>query len=71
MEEFAIRLNNVSDSYCDFVAAVLTYVNNKPERLVVVSNYMDQNPSAETSDILAFISSQPDFYEDSAVHSPA
>lgn len=67
MEDFAIRLENVKDSYYDFVVAVLTYVNNKTERLEYVCNYMDENPRALTADILRFISDQKDFYEDAAV----
>lgn len=66
MEEFAIRINNVADSYYGFVVAVLTYVKNKESRLEVVENYMNNNPSALSSDILEFISSQDDFYEDAA-----
>lgn len=66
METFAIKLNNVADSYYGFVVAVLTYVNNKKSRLELVENYMNNNPSALSSDILEFISSQDDFYEDAA-----
>lgn len=66
METFAIRLNNVVDSYYGFVVAVLTYVKNKESRLEVVENYMNNNPSALSSDILEFISEQEDFYEDAA-----
>ena len=64
MEAFAVRLNNVADSYYGFVAAVLTYVNNKESRFAVVEEYMDNNPLASTSDILEFISGQDDFYDD-------
>lgn len=70
MEAFAVRLNNVADSYYGFVAAVLTYVNNKESRLAVVEGYMDNNPLASTSDILEFISGQDDFYDD-AVYADA
>ncbi len=66
MEKFAIRLNNVKKSYYSFVVAVLTYVNNKPSRLPIVEKFMDEHPDASTSDILEFISEQPDFYEDAA-----
>lgn len=66
MEAFVINLNSVADSYYDFVAAVLTYVNNKDSRLETVESYMDNNPSALTSDILEFISGQDDFCEDAA-----
>lgn len=71
MEQFTIRLNNVEDSYYGFIAAVLTYVKNKPSRLEVVSEFLDRNPEALSSDILEFISDQDDFYEDAAcAHSP-
>lgn len=65
-EAFAIKLSNVTDSYYGFVVAVLTYVKNKAARLEAVENFMDNNPSALSSDILEFISSQDDFYEDAA-----
>ena len=66
MEAFAIKLNNVADSYYGFVVAVLTYVKNKESRLEEVENFMNDNPSALTSDILEFISNQDDFYDDTA-----
>ena len=66
MEEFTNRLNNVSDAYYGFVVAVLTYVKKKQSRYEVVEEFMNNNPSASTSDILEFISSQDDFYEDAA-----
>lgn len=67
MEQFTIRLNNVADSYYGFIAAVLTYVKNKPSRLAIVSKYMDDNPEALSADILEFISDQDDFFEDAAL----
>lgn len=66
MEAFAIKLNNVADSYYGFVVAVLTYVKNKESRLEVVEDFINNNPSALSSDILEFISEQDDFYEDAA-----
>lgn len=65
-KNFTIRLNNVADSYYGFVVAVLTYVKNKESRREVVEKFMDNNPSALTSDILEFISKQDDFYDDAA-----
>ena len=67
MEEFTIRLNNVSDSYDSFVDGVLNYVEKKQSRLIAVETFMDEHPEATTSDILWFISNQRDFYEDMAV----
>ena len=56
MEEFAIKLNNVTDSYYGFIIAVLTYVKKKDSRLKAVDSFMNNNPSALSSDILEFIS---------------
>ncbi len=65
-EEFALRLDNIEDSYYSFVVAVLTYVKKKTSRFEAVKKYMDDNPNALTSDILGFISEQEDFFEDAA-----
>ena len=64
MEDFAIRLNKVVDSYYGFIAAVLTYVKNKESRLGAVEEFMNNHPSALSSDILEFISEQDNFYDD-------
>lgn len=66
MEAFAIKLNNVTDSYYGFIVAVLTYVKNKESRLQAVDNFINNNPTALSTDILEFISAQDDFYEDAA-----
>lgn len=66
MDEMAMRLNKIEDSYYGFIAAVLTYVKKSENRMFVVENYMNQNPDAKSSDILSFISDQPDFYKDAA-----
>lgn len=66
MDNITVRLNSVADSYYDFVVAVLTYINNKKSRLATVESFLEDNPSALSSDILEFISEQDDFYEDAA-----
>ena len=66
MEQFTIKLNNVADSYYGFVVAVSTYVKKKETRLLTVEKYMLEHPTALSADILEFISSQDDFYEDAA-----
>lgn len=64
MEDFTVMLNNIEDSYYGFVAAVLIYVKKKQTRFDKVKEYIENNPTALSSDILAFISDQDDFYED-------
>jgi len=66
MDHFTTQLNNVVDSYHGFVVAVLTYVKNNKSRLKVVEDFINNNPSAQSSDILEFISKQDDFYNDAA-----
>ena len=66
MENFVIRLNNIEDSYYDFIVAVLVYVKKNKKRFEIVSRFMDDNPAARADDILEFISAQDDFYEDAA-----
>jgi len=66
MEELTMLLNNVSDSYFDFVDSILDYAGRKKERLQVVLEFVKSNPSAKTSDIIEFVSNQADFFEDSA-----
>lgn len=64
MDELINRLNEVSDSYFGFVAGISTYAKKKPERMKNIMNYMNDNPQALSSDIIRFVSLQPDFHED-------
>ena len=64
MEDLYYTLNNLPDSYFEFVDSVMSYVKKKPERLAAVQDYIKSNLSASTSDILHFIMKQPDFFED-------
>lgn len=67
MEDLAVRLNNIEDSYYGFVVAVLTYVKKKQSRFDRINDFLNHNPTALTSEILTFISEQEDFYEDAAL----
>ncbi len=70
IQKLTIRLNNVPDSYYGFICAVRTYVRKKQSRFDIVSKYMDEHPSALTSDILEFIANQDDFFEDAVYDNP-
>ncbi len=67
MEELIARLNHVEDSYFDFVSAVAHYAQKKPDRLNKILLFMNDNPYAKSSDIIEFISSQDDFFEDASI----
>ena len=66
MNELKELLVNINDSYPDFVDAVVHYAKKKESRLEVVLNYLKNNTGADSSDVLLFISNQPDFMEDAA-----
>lgn len=69
MEELYNMLNAIQDTYFEFVDTVLTYVKKKPERLAAVSDYLKRNNNLTSSDILHFISTKPDFFEDDVMNS--
>lgn len=66
MGELSALLNEIEDSYFDFVSAILHYAEKKPERQEVLLNFLHANPSAMSSDVVRFVSDQPDFHEDAA-----
>ena len=66
MNELAALLNNIEDSYFDFVSAILHYAEKKPARLEAVLGYIKENPDIKSSDVVKFVSDQPDFFEDAA-----
>ena len=66
MEELTKLLNNVQGSYYDFIVAMLHYAKKKKSRLIVLTDFIKKNKDLTTSDIIEFVSSQPDFFEDAA-----
>lgn len=64
MEELMTRLKNVPDTYEDFIIGITTYAKKKPERLQKVLNFLKEHDNLTTSDIVYFVSTQPDFQED-------
>ncbi len=63
MEELIKRLNEIPNSYFDFVAGVVTYVKQKPKRLKNVMEFLDESKDITPSDVVKFIMQQPDFHE--------
>ena len=64
MKELIEKLNSIEDSYFEFVDSVVDYAKSKKEHFVILTEFMDKNPNASVSDVLEFISDQPDFFED-------
>ena len=59
-------LNNMNGSYRDFAEAVLQYAKKKPEREEAVLKFLKEHPDATTSDVVKFVSDQPDFFEEAS-----
>lgn len=66
MEELMILLNNIEDSYFDFVSGIAHYAGKKPSRVEALLKFLKANPEAKSSDVVKFVSEQKDFYEDAA-----
>lgn len=63
MEELESKLKAIPDSYFGFVAGIITYVKQKPGRLQNVLRFIDSSDDLTTSDVVKFVSDQPDFHE--------
>lgn len=65
MEELLDRLKSMPGSYNGFVNGIMAYARKKPQRIDVVLEYMKTNDELTCSDVVKFVSDQPDFYDDS------
>ena len=63
MEELYNRLVAFPGSYFGFVMGVITYAKTKPERVNKIMDYLKSSDNLDTSDVIEFISDQPDFHE--------
>lgn len=66
VSELAKLLWQIKDAYWDYVVGVIVYAKKKPERMKIVTEYVKSHMDATTSDIVWFISNQPDFHDDAA-----
>jgi len=66
MKELTALLNNIEDSYYDFVSAMLHYAGKKESRQKALIQFLKTHPDAKSSDVVLFVSKQPDFAEDAA-----
>ena len=66
MDELKSLLENINDSYADFVDAMMHYAKKKPLRLEEIVSYLRSNPGADSSDVIRFVSDRPEFAEDAA-----
>ena len=66
MEQLIQKLNSIPNSYFEFVDSVVDYAQIKNDHMTLVLDFLEGNPDATPSDVIKFISYQPDFFDDSA-----
>ena len=66
IKELEEKLKSIEDTYEDFVGGILQYCKKKKSRLDAVLEYINLNPNCSSSDVVEFVSNQPDFKEDAA-----
>ena len=67
MSELIKEISSLPNVYEDFIYGVLNYARRKPEHVDLLLNYLYSNENLTTSDVVYFISTQPDFHDYSAV----
>lgn len=68
MKELIQKLCRIPDVYDDFILGVINYAKKKPEHIKLLNEYMDTHLDISTSDVVFFISTQPDFHSYSAAN---
>ncbi len=63
MEELENKLKAIPDSYYGFVVGIINYVKQNPCRLQKVLRFINSTKDLTSSDVVKFVSDQPDFHE--------
>ena len=66
LNQLKTRLLHVEGAYHSFIVGIMVYAEKKQSRIDAIAHFLDENPGATTSDVVSFVSDQPDFYEDAA-----
>lgn len=62
MNELKELLLSVNDCYSDFADSMISYANASAEKRSRLISYLREHKEASSSDIIAFVMSFPDFY---------
>ncbi len=66
MKELAQLLSNIPDAYDDFILGTINYAKKDVSHISILKDFMRGKTNLVSSDIIAFIVSQPDFHSYSA-----
>ena len=64
MDQFRKMLQNVEDSYSDFVHGIISYVKipGNEYKQILIENFIQNHPEADTSEISRFVYEETDFW---------
>lgn len=65
MNELKELLLNISDSYYDFVIAVMAFAGKNHDREDALIDYIHNNPAVTTSDVILYMSTEMSLLSDS------
>ena len=63
MDRLIELLNNISDSYYDFVVGVANYAKIKDDNCDAMISFIENNPQALSSEVLEYMISRKDYYD--------
>lgn len=63
MDRLKELLNDVTDTYYDFVVGVLNYAKRNKSSQDAMTSFVENNPDARTSEILEYMISRDDYYD--------
>lgn len=66
MDTLISKLNALPNSYFEFVDSVVDYAKEKEGHLDLLLDFLNDNSLVTPSDVIRFISSQPDFFDSDA-----
>lgn len=66
MKELVQLLSNIPDAYDDFILGTINYAKKDVSHISILKDFMRGKTNLVSSDIIAFIVSQPDFHSYSA-----
>ena len=64
MDQLITKLNQIPNAYYEFIDSTVEYASAKTEHLSILLNFLDEKNDASVTDVLRFISHQPDFFDD-------
>ena len=66
MKELIQQLNQIPDAYDDFILGAINYTEKDPSHIKILNDFIRGKTELTSSDVIAFIISQPDFHSYSA-----